>query len=100
MSIVAGWVFEENLVRFLEHVSLYTGYAYDHLDEVALTGVLEDTNDDDPPDAWFTYPLSGTPPLTVSLARSDGGGGVVSIRVAGGFDAVLAARIETLFDLL
>ncbi|MET7400147.1 hypothetical protein ABZS66_42345 [Dactylosporangium sp. NPDC005572] len=99
MSTIDGWVFEDNLVPFLEHVSRYIGYAYDHLDEAALTGALDDTDDDDDPDRWFSYPLSGTPSLLVSLARSDGGS-VVSIQVKGAIDAVLAARIETLFDLL
>ncbi|WP_238015674.1 hypothetical protein KZZ52_19430 [Dactylosporangium sp. AC04546] len=98
MSTIEGWVFEDNVVRFLEHVSHYTGYAYDDLDEVALTGALEDT-DDEAPGGWFTYPLSGKPPLEVSLARADGGS-VVSIRVAGDLDPVLTARVETLFDLL
>ncbi|WP_269476324.1 hypothetical protein [Phytohabitans suffuscus] len=43
--------------------------------------------------------MRGTPPLTASLARAVGGS-VVSIRVEGDIDPVLAARIETLLDLL
>ncbi|WP_327001116.1 hypothetical protein OHA72_39135 [Dactylosporangium sp. NBC_01737] len=96
--MMQDWVFEENVVQFLQHLSRYIGYRYDHLDEDALTGALEQT-DDETPDAWFTYPLQGTPPLTVSLAQAVDGS-VVSVRVDGDIDPVLAARIETLFDLL
>ena len=95
---IEGWVFEDNVVRFLEHVSRYVGYDYGELDEVALTGALEHT-DDESADGWFSYPLDGTPPLTVSLARAIGGS-AVSIRVQGEIDPVLAARFETLLDLL
>jgi hypothetical protein len=96
--LIEGWVFEDNVVRFLEHVSSYIGYAYDDLDEAALTGALEDT-DDESKDRWFSYPLAGTPPLVVHLAQAVGGS-VVSVRVEGDIDPILAARFETLFDLL
>jgi hypothetical protein len=95
---VTGWVFEGNLVRFLELVSGYTGYEYDDLDEIALLGAVERT-DDELVESWFSYPLQGAPPLTIYLARAVGGS-VVSVRVEGDIDPVLTARIETLFDLL
>ncbi|WP_406045702.1 hypothetical protein OG799_15210 [Micromonospora sp. NBC_00898] len=50
-------------------------------------------------DAWYIYPLAGTPSLTVSLAQA-AGGSVVSVRVDGDIDPILAARVETLLDLL
>lgn len=99
VSEVADWIWEENLVRFLQHVSGYIGYSSDDHDEAALTGALESTDDDDPTDLWFTYPLEGRPPLTVAMAKAVHGG-EVSIRVAGDFDPVLAARIETVMELL
>ncbi|MFC4069980.1 hypothetical protein [Actinoplanes subglobosus] len=89
---------EDNIVRFLEKISSYIGYDYDALDEAALTGALEST-DDESADGWFNYPLVGTPPLTVSLARAVGGS-IISARVQGEIDPVLAARFETLLDLL
>lgn len=95
---IDGWVFEDNVVRFLEHVSRYVGYDYGELDEVALTGALDPT-DDESADGWFSYPLEGVPPLNVLLARAVGGS-VVSVRVQGEIDPVLAARFETLLDLL
>jgi hypothetical protein len=55
VALIEDWVFEDNVVRFLEHVSSYIGYAYDVLDETALTGALEDT-DDESKDRWFSYP--------------------------------------------
>nr|BFE56416.1 hypothetical protein GCM10020063_009420 [Dactylosporangium thailandense] len=91
-------MFEGNVVRFLELVSAYIGYSYDDLDEVALTGALERT-DDESVESWFSYPLSGVPPLSAYLARAVGGS-VVSIWVDGDINLILAARIETLFDLL
>lgn len=98
VPLIEGWVFEGNVVQFLEHVSRYTGYEYDELDEVALTGALDGT-DDESSDGWFSYPLAGTPALVVHLAQAVGGS-VVSVRLEGDVDAVLAARFETLFDLL
>ena len=77
---------------------MYIGYAYDDLDEAALTGALEGT-DDEAADGWFDYPLTGTPPLLVLLAQPPGSA-VVSVRVEGTMDLVLATRIETLLDFL
>ena len=41
----------------------------------------------------------GDPPLTVRLAREPGSS-VVDVRVEGAMDPVLAARVETLLDVL
>ncbi|MFV2104549.1 hypothetical protein [Micromonospora sp. LOL_024] len=95
---VEGWVAEEHVVQLLRQISSYIGYAYDDLDEAALTGALDDTNDE-AADGWFEYPLAGTPPLVIRLAQPPGGA-VVSVRVEGIMDLVLATRIETLLDLL
>jgi hypothetical protein len=61
----------------LEHVSRYIGYDYGELDEVALIGALEPT-DDEAPEGWFDYSPAGTPPLTVSLAQAVDGS-IVSV---------------------
>lgn len=98
MLLIDGWVSADNVVPFLEYVSRYIGYEYDDFDEAALTGALAQT-DDDSADGWFGYPLVGAPPVTVSFAQAVGGT-VVSVRVEGDIDPVLAARIETLLDLL
>jgi hypothetical protein len=95
---VSGWVNEEHVVRLLRQISTYIGYAYDDLDEAALTGALDGT-DEEAADGWFDYPLTGTPPLLILLAQSPGSA-VVSVRVEGTMDRVLATRIETLLDLL
>lgn len=93
-----GWVNEGNVVRLMQQISTYIGYPYDDLDEAALTGALDET-DDESPDGWFEYPLAGEPELTVHLAQSPGSANV-SVRVEGDVDAVLDARIETLLDIL
>lgn len=95
---IGGWVAEEHIVRLLRHISTYISYPYDDLDEAALNGALDGTNDETP-DSWFEYPLAGTPPLLVRLAQSPGST-VVSVQVEGALDPVLAARVETLLDLL
>jgi hypothetical protein len=58
-----------------------------------------DETDDEILTAWFQYPLQGTPPVVVHLARA-AGGSAVSVRVAGGIDTVLEARIDTMLSLL
>lgn len=95
---VRGWVAEDNVVELMRHISQQIGYAYDELDETALVGALENTNDE-LPDAWFQYPLGGTRTLKVHLAQSPGSA-VVSVRVEGQMNEVLAARIETMLELL
>ncbi|MDR7326715.1 MULTISPECIES: hypothetical protein [Catenuloplanes] len=98
MTTVAGWIFEQNVVRFLEHLSHYVGHQYDAADEDALVGALDGT-DDESDTGWFQYPLQGVPPVLVSLARAVGGS-VVSVRIDGAIDSVLEARINTMLDLL
>lgn len=95
---VGGWVFEDHVERLFRQVSAYIDYRYDELDEAALVGALDDT-DDESADAWFEYPLEGSPPLIVRLAQSRGSA-VVSVRVEGVMDPVLAARVETVLDML
>ncbi|MER7415796.1 hypothetical protein ABT346_03250 [Micromonospora peucetia] len=94
---VQGRVAEDDVVQMLKRISGYIGYAYDHLDEAALTGALDDTNDESA-DAWFRYPLMGMPPLLVHLARSPGGA-VVSVHIEGTMGRILTTRIATLLDL-
>jgi hypothetical protein len=91
---VAGRVTEEHVVRLLRQISACIGYPYDDLDEAALTGALDDTNDD-AVDGWFEYPLAGAPTLVIRLARSPGRA-AVSVRVEGTMERVLATRIQAL----
>ncbi|MGW5558089.1 hypothetical protein ACWER9_12790 [Micromonospora sp. NPDC003944] len=94
---VEGWVAEDHVVRLLRQVSAHIGYPYDDLDEAALTGAFDDTNDETV-DRWFEYPLAGTAALVVRLARS-ADRALVRVNVDGSMDLVLAARIEQLLDL-
>jgi len=95
---VAGWIEEDNLVLALERLSGFVGYRFDDLDETALVGALENT-DDETDDRWFEYPLQGSPALTVRIARAVGSGDVIVV-VRGAIGDILAARIETLLDVL
>ena len=97
MAIAGGWIYEQNVVRFLRQLSGYIGYEYDAADEDALIGALDDT-DDESDTAWFRYPLQGTP-LVVSLAQAVGGS-VVFLRIEGDIDVILEARIDTMLSLL
>jgi hypothetical protein len=96
VASVRGRLDEEDLVELFKHISRHIGYGYDDLDEAALTGALDQTTDESA-DGWFWYPLAGTPPLTVHLARSPRSG-IVSIRVEGPMNAKLAARIEAILE--
>ena len=95
---IEGQVAGEHAVRLCQQVSACINDRYDELDEVALVGALEDT-DDRTPDAWFEYPLQGTPSLTIRLAQSPDGSRV-SVRIEGAMSLVLATRIESLLDTL
>lgn len=97
MAKVVGWIFETNLDKFVEWVATYVNYRWDDLDDGALVGTL-DATDADNPEAWFEYPIVGSPPVTLSVAR-DWGSAKFSVRITGAFDVVLAARLETLLDV-
>lgn len=84
-------------MRLMRHLSSITGYAFDSLDADAVETGLVGTDVDE--DAWFEYPLSGSPRLDVSLARNPGAF-PVAVRVVGGRDELLRARIETLLAVL
>ncbi|MFC5005086.1 hypothetical protein ACFPIJ_45550 [Dactylosporangium cerinum] len=88
---VAGRVAEDRLVWLLQQVGRCIGYAYDDLDEAALTGALDDVG------AWFEYPLAGNPPLLVHLTRAQPSD-TIDVRLEGAMDLVLASRIKDLLD--
>lgn len=74
------------------------GYSFDQTDWQAIETALP-TTDADTADGWYEYPLTGTPPLTVSLARTVDALPVM-VRVVGEMDQVLEARIDTLVSVL
>jgi hypothetical protein len=63
-----------------------------------VVGALDDT-DDQTSDAWFEYPLQGTPPLPIRLAQSPDSTRI-SARLESTMSLVLATRIESLMDML
>jgi hypothetical protein len=94
---VAGYIWETNLDDFVQLVAAYVDYRWDGLDYDALVGAL-DATDAEKPDTWFDYPIVGSPPLTLALAR-DWGSAKLGVRITGAFDIVLAARFDTLLDV-
>lgn len=100
MTEVGGWVLAENLEQWLEYLSSYVGYEFDSLDWAAISDALRETDADDEM-TQYEYPIVGDPPLVVGLASAaEDGIVIVIVIVKGQIDPVLAARIETLFDLL
>ena len=43
---IEGWVAEDHVVPLLQRLSASIGYPYDELDEAALSGALDDTDDE------------------------------------------------------
>lgn len=97
MAEVSGWIWNTNLDKLVEWVATYVDYRWDDLDDDALVGALDST-DADTPDAWFEYPIVGNPPVMLALALNEGST-VLSVRITGAFDTVLAARFDTLIDV-
>jgi hypothetical protein len=95
---VAGYIWETNLDDFVQLVAAYVDYRWDGLDDDALVGAL-DVTDAEKPDAWFDYPIVGSPPVTLALAR-DWGSAKLGVRITGAFDIVLAALRHTARRLL
>ncbi|RZT20118.1 hypothetical protein EV649_3260 [Kribbella sp. VKM Ac-2569] len=95
---VSGWVWSANLRTALKHISWSVGYAFDDWDWEAMETALPQTSWD-PPEHWYDYPIIGDQTLTVHLAHNSGDD-PVGIRVEGDLDEILAARIETIIDLL
>ncbi|MEV6283519.1 hypothetical protein [Kribbella sp. NPDC051770] len=92
-----GWLDPEQVGPFIEHLSGWIGYAFDLTDWTAFEHGLPRTDLED--NRWFEYPLAGTPELTVRAAY-DANSGHVTLELTGAIDPVLAARIETAFELL
>jgi low temperature requirement protein LtrA len=94
-ELLAGnWIWASNLRRFLELVSSYAGYHFDHPDWQAIQAGLDTiTSNQD----TFSYPLTGQRPLTLMISK-DPGSDEVSVQVTGRQDRLLGARIAALTD--
>jgi hypothetical protein len=90
---VSGWINERNLAKVAEYVAALVHYPWDDLDAGALEAGIPSTDA-----IWFGYPIAGTPPLTFQISSHDGDG-ILTIRISGEIDEVLAARFDTLLDL-
>jgi low temperature requirement protein LtrA len=92
--LVGSWIQASNLCRFLEIVSSYVGYRFDHRDWQAIQASLDTVTSDN---NIFSYELTGQRALTLTLSKglaSD----EVSVQIAGRQDRMLGARITGLAD--
>jgi hypothetical protein len=85
------------VTRLCQYLAAYTHIKWDDLDQDALDGAIGRTDAD--AGEWFEYPVGGKPQLLIAFANNVGSD-VVDVRVSGEFDDVLAARIDTLIDVL
>lgn len=94
---VTGAIREESRLRpFLELLAGYIGYAFDDTDWETIEIGLESTDNEDP-EAWYSYPLSGPAHcLEIRVARDVEEGDMVSVAVSGATAADLRLRIDTL----
>lgn len=94
---VAGWVHADSVTKLCQHLATYTQTKWNDVDQDALNGSIRYT--DAEAGEWFEYPIVGKPQLLFALAR-DVGTDVVLVKVTGEFDEVLAARIDTVVEIL
>lgn len=95
---IAGWIWPEHVRTTTEFLSGWINYPFDDTDWQAIEQALPETSSDTP-EHWYDYPLAGTPPLTLRLAR-DPNADPVSIRVTGKITTTLDAKIDTLLSVL
>jgi hypothetical protein len=94
-ELLAGnWIWASNLRRFLELVSSYIGYRFDHPDWQAIMASPDTfTSGND----TFSYPLTGQPALTLTINKNPGSNKVL-VQITGPQDRLLGARIAALTD--
>jgi hypothetical protein len=92
--LAGNWIWASNLRRFLELVSSYAGYRFDHQDWQAIQAGLDTSASDND---TFSYPLTGAQALTLKVSKNPGSG-EVSVQITGRQDQLLGARIAALTD--
>jgi hypothetical protein len=98
VATVSGWIWEKSLERALLTNSSYLGYVFDGSDWDAVGQAIGGTDDDDP-NGWYSYPLTGDVPVEVQMARAVGDG-IIQVKVLGDLDQIAIARLEVVLDLL
>ncbi|WP_228473068.1 hypothetical protein [Streptomyces cyaneochromogenes] len=95
---MTGAVCEESRLRpFVELLADYVNHAFDDTDWETIEIGLDPTDNEDP-DAWYSYPLTGPAhSLEIRVARDVEDGDMVSVAVKGATAADLRLRIDTLF---
>ena len=65
---VAGWVWDTNVRKMIEYLSLWTAYDFGESDWQAIESSLPDT-DADGPNGWYQYRLAVDPGCRFSWPR-------------------------------
>ncbi|MGW2828846.1 hypothetical protein [Streptomyces sp. NPDC001286] len=98
-TVAEGWIRESNLRAFCESLAAEVAYDFDDSDWLAIHTALPHTDDEQPPSAWYTYPLAGRTRLDLHVARSVDGS-EVSVSVQGTVDSRSRIRVELLLDVM
>ncbi|WP_329545779.1 hypothetical protein [Streptomyces sp. NBC_01356] len=98
-TVAEGWIRQTNLRPFCESLATEVAYDFDDSDWLAIDTALLDTDDEQPPSAWYTYPLVGRDRVDLHIARSVGGS-EVSVSVRGTVDNRVRTRVELLLDIM
>jgi hypothetical protein len=95
---VGGWILPGNVRTLMFWLAYYVDYSFEEDDWAVVEAALPSTNSEQAC-GWYDYPLLGSPPLRVFLARTPGDT-PVSVRVTGDLGLILLARFETLIHVL
>ncbi|MFE3851147.1 hypothetical protein ACFXPN_08390 [Streptomyces griseorubiginosus] len=98
-TVAEGWIRETNLRAFCESLAAEVAYDFDDSDWLAIDTALPHTDDEQPPSAWYIYPLVGRTRLDLHVARSVGGS-EVSVSVQGTVSSRSRIRVELLLDVM
>ncbi len=75
--MISNWIYEENLLPFLEVLANISDYKFNSDDWVTIEYGIKNTNTDANPERWFDYSFGGT---SFSVGK-DQGASVVFFRI-------------------
>ncbi|WP_307825666.1 hypothetical protein [Streptomyces sp. MBT33] len=98
-TVAAGRIWENNLRPFCESLAAEAGYDFEDSDWQAIATALPNTDDEQPPAAWYAYPLVGHRRIDLHMAQAVGGS-EVSVRIEGAVDSRIRTRVGLLVDIM
>jgi len=82
-----------------ESLATEVGYDFEDSDWQAIAAALPDTDDEQPPESWYAYPLVGSRRIDLHMAQAVGGS-EVSVRIEGAVDSRVRTRVGLLLDIM